>query len=169
MGIDKGEIIMRKVRFAAILLIVFMVCQLAVFASPETIGVDEAGNSNGLIVITKPKNQKDSTFDGSYIMQGYGTEGTVVTLYTYSEEDGLYKKIYNDTQYMDAEGKMQTAKVASEVTIGTSGIFMNTVSLNQGINKFLVRAENSEKVQLMKLSLTKYSYNLFDIIKSLTN
>ena len=57
-GLNKGEIIMRKVRFAAILLIAFMVCQLAVFASPETIGVDEAGNSNGLIVITKPKNQK---------------------------------------------------------------------------------------------------------------
>ena len=46
---------------------------------------------------------------------------------------------------------------------------MSTISLNQGANDILVRAENADKVQLMKLSLTKYSYNLFDIIKSLTD
>lgn len=160
---------MRKVRFTAILLALLLVCQLAVFASPDTISPDSTGNSNGLVVVTKPKNQKDSTFDTSYIISGYGKEGTTVTLYGYSAADGVYKKIFNETQFVDASGVLQTMQTAAEVKIGASGLFMNSIPLSQGANDILVRAENEDKVQLMKLSLTKYSYNLFDIIKSLTD
>ena len=162
-------IIMRKVRLAALVLVAILVCQLAVFASPDTIVPDSTGNSNGLVVVTKPKNQKDSTFNTSYIISGYGKEGTTVTLYSYSADDGIYKKIFNVTEFVDASGVRQTMQTAAEVKIGTSGLFMNTIPLNQGANDILVRAENEDKVQLMKLSLTKYSYNLFDIIKSLTD
>ena len=160
---------MRKVRFAAILLIVFVMCQLLAFAAPETISADSAGNSNSLVVITKPKNQKDSTFGNSYIISGYGKEGTTVTLYSYSSDEGAYKKIYNETQFVDASGVIQNTSTAAEVKIGASGLFMNSIPLSQGANDILVRAENDDKIQLMKLSLTKYNYNLFDIIKSLTD
>ena len=160
---------MRKVCIAILVLTVLLVGQLAVFASPETVAADVSGNSNGLVVVTKPKNQKDSTFDNAYIISGYGKEGTTVTLYSFSADDGVYKKIYNETQYVDSDGVTQKASTASEVKIGASGLFMNTIPLAQGANDILVRAENGDKVQLMKLSLTKYSYNLFDIIKSLTN
>lgn len=160
---------MRKVVTAILLIVVLAFSQLAVFASPDTVAADSVGNSNGLVVVTKPKNQKDSTFDNAYIISGYGKEGTTVTLYSFSAEDGIYKKIYNETQYVDENGATQKVNVASEVKIGTSGLFMNTIPLNQGSNDVLVRAENGDKIQLMKLSLTKYSYNLFDIIKSLTD
>ncbi|MDO4744216.1 MAG: hypothetical protein Q4A86_02405 [Clostridia bacterium] len=159
---------MRKVCIAILMLAILLTSQLCVLAAPDTIAADAAGNSNGLVVVTKPKNQKDSTFDSAYIISGYGKEGTTVTLYAYSSDEGVYKKILNETQYIDAGGAVQTAQTAAEVKIGASGLFMNTISLSQGANDILVRAENEDKVQLMKLSLTKYSYNLFDIIKSLT-
>ncbi len=160
---------MRKVVFAVLLVAALVLGQLSVFASPDTISPDSTGNSNSLVVVTKPKNQKDSTFNAAYIISGYGKEGTVVTLYSYSSNDGVYKKIFNTTQYVDASGNLQNTQTAAEVKIGATGLFMNTISLNQGGNDILVRAENADKVQLMKLSLTKYSYNLFDIIKSLTD
>ncbi|MBE7031560.1 MAG: hypothetical protein E7401_01190 [Ruminococcaceae bacterium] len=160
---------MRKVITAILLTAILVMSQLAVFASPDTIAADSAGNSNGLVVVTRPKNQKDSTFDNAYIISGYGKEGTTVTLYSFSAVDGIYKKIYNETQFVDENGVAQKVSVASEVKIGASGLFMNTIPLSQGVNDVLVRAENGDKIQLMKLSLTKYSYNLFDIIKSLTD
>lgn len=160
---------MRKAVFAILLVASMVFCQLSVFAAPDTIAADSTGNSNSLVVVTKPKNQKDSTFGTSYIISGYGKEGTVVTLYSYSANDGVYKKMFNTTQYVDASGAVQNAQTAAEVKIGASGLFMSTINLNQGANDILVRAENADKVQLMKLSLTKYSYNLFDIIKSLTD
>jgi hypothetical protein len=104
---------MRKVRFAALVLVAIFVCQLAVFASPDTITTDSTGNSNGLVVVTKPKNQKDSTFNGSYIISGYGKEGTTVTLYNYSADEGVYKKIFNETEFVDASGVRQTMQTAA--------------------------------------------------------
>ncbi len=160
---------MRKGILAVLLTVSMLLCQISVFAAPDTISADSAGNSNSLVVVTKPKNQKDSTFGASYIISGYGKEGTVVTLYNYSADEGIYKKMFNTTQYVDASGAISDTQTAAEVTIGASGLFMNTITLNQGANDILVRAENEDKIQLMKLSLTKYSYNLFDIIKSLTD
>ncbi len=159
---------MRKAVFTVLLMMSLVLGQLAVFAAPDTIAPDSVGNSNSLVVVTKPKNQKDSTFNAAYIISGYGKEGTIVTLYSYSSSDGVYKKIFNNIQYVDENGTLQNAQSAAEVKIGASG-FMNTITLNQGVNDILVRAENDDKVQFMKLSLTKYSYNLFDIIKSLTD
>ncbi len=161
---------MRKVVFAVLLMASMLLGSIGAFAAaPDTIAADASGNSNSLVVVTKPKNQKDSTFSASYIISGYGKENTTVTLYSYSENDGTYKKMFNTTQYVDASGAIQDTKTAAEVKIGASGLFMNSITLNQGANDILVRAENDDKVQLMKLSLTKYNYNLFDIIKSLTD
>ncbi len=160
---------MRKLCTMVLLLAVLLLGQLSVFASPDTIAPDSIGNSNGILVVTSPKNQKDSTFSFDYVISGYGKEGTVVTFYSYSDDEGVYKKMFNETQYIDANGVVQVALVPSEVKIGPSGLFMNSVALKQGLNNLLVRAENGDAFQLLKLSLTKYSYNLFDLIKSLTD
>lgn len=160
---------MRKVCIAFLMMFALLCGQVSALAAPDTVAADATGNSSSLVVVTKPKNQKDSTFDAVYIISGYGKEGTTVTLYTYSQEEGIYKKLYNETQYVDENGVTQKAQTEAEVKIGASGLFMNPVTLAQGGNDLLVRAENGDVVQLMKLSLTKYSYNLFDIIKSLTD
>ena len=140
----------------------------AAYAAPETVASDAVGNTYELVVVTKPQNQKDSTFDSGYIISGYGKEGTVVTLYWHDSTENVYRKIYNETQYVDAAGAAQKTYAEASATIGASGLFMNTVNLAQGSNNILVRAEKGDCVQLMRLSVTKYNYNLFDIIKSLT-
>ena len=109
-----------------------------------------------------------NSWGANYIISGYGKEGTAVTLYWHDATANLYRKIYNETQYVDANGARQSAYTEATVTIGASGQFMNTVNLAQGGNNILVRAENGGQTQLLRLSVTKYNYNLFDIIKSLT-
>ena len=80
-----------------------------------------------------------------------------------------FKKVYSELKYIDENGGSQILKTPSEVKIGTSGLFMNSISLKQGENLILVRAENGDEVQMMLLSVTKYNYNIIDLIKSLTD
>ncbi len=159
-------------RFFSVLLMlaVLTVCQVGVFASdsPETLAADIEGTTSDLIIVTKPENQKDSTFESTYIISGYGMGGTVVTLYSYNEAEDVYEKVYNEVRYIDEDGGSQLLQTGAEVTIGTSGLFMGSVDLGQGENIILVRAANGDHVQFMKLSLTKFSYNIIDLIKSLT-
>ncbi len=160
---------MKKVCIAILVVAVLLLGQIGVFAAPDTLPVDAAGNSTGLVVVTKPQNPKDSTFDESYIISGYGKEGTNIALYGYNPETNMYEKYYSEMKYIDEKGVSQVLRTASETTIGTSGLFMNTITLAQGENTILVRAEIGESVQLMKLSVTKYNYNIIDLIKSLTD
>ncbi len=159
---------MKKIYITLLAVMILLLSHVSVFAAPETLDAGVAGNSSGLVVVTKPQNQKDSTFNQAYIISGYGKEGTTVTLYCFDPAEGNYKKFYNETTYVDERGATQKVRTASEVKIGASGLFMNTISLGQGENVILVRAENGEHIQLMKLSVTKYNYNIIDIIKSLT-
>ncbi len=159
-------------RFCALLLLIVTFCligNVGVLAAPDVVPADVAGNTYELIVVTNPQNQKASTFDSGYIISGYGKEGTSVTLYWHDAEEDVYKKIYNESQYIDENGNTQTTYNEATTTIGASGLFMNKVVLAQGGNNILVRAENGEEVQTMRLSITRYTYNLFDIIKSLTD
>lgn len=148
--------------------VILLVFGIGVFASPETISADVTGTTSDLISITKPENQKDSTFNSTYIISGYGMGGTVVTLYGYNPQTGLYEKVYNATEFVNANGESQNVQTSAEVTIGTSGLFMGAVNLGDGENTILVRAANGDQVQLMKLSLTKYNYNIIDLIKALS-
>ncbi len=158
---------MKKLFLTIAFLAVFLSAHIGVFASPETLSVDAAGNSTGLVVVTKPKNQKESTFDEAYTISGYGKGGTVVTLYRYNPDTNLYQKFYTEVKMADSKGGEQVIRRASETTIGTSGLFINTIVLNQGDNTVIVRAENDDKVQLMKLDIKKYNYTIIDLIKSL--
>ena len=159
---------MKKLCMLFITAVICLSGAVTAFASPETVAGDASGNTHDLIVITNPPNQKDSTFDAGYIISGYGKEGTVVTLYWHDATENVYRKIYNEAQYIDEYGRKQKSYSEASVTIGASGLFMNTVNLAQGGNNLLVYAEKGDQRQLMKLSVTKYNYNLFGIIKSLT-
>ena len=159
---------MKKLFSLCLAMLLLIACSVNVFASPETISADAAGTTSDLIIITKPENQKDSTFSSKYIISGYGMGGTLVTLYSYNEAEGIYEKVYNTSQYVDENGSTFKVQTGAEVTIGTSGLFMGTVGLSQGENTILVRAANGDHVQFMKLSLTKYNYNIIDLIKSLS-
>lgn len=160
---------MKKVYIAILVVAVLLLGQIGVFAAPDSLPVDTTGNTAGLVVVTKPQNPKDSTFEESYIISGCGKEGTTVALYSFSPETGMYEKFYSEMKYIDENGASQILRTPSESTIGTSGLFMNTITLARGENTILVYAENGENVQVMKLLITKYNYNIIDLIKSLAN
>lgn len=160
---------MKKVYIAILVVAVMLLGQIGVFAAPDSLAVDTTGNTADLVVITKPQNPKDATFNESYIISGCGREGTTVALYSFSPETGMYEKFYSEMKYIDEYGASQVLRTPSETTIGTSGLFMNTITLTRGENTILVYAQNGDEVQVMKLWITKYSYNIIDLIKSLTD
>ncbi len=160
---------MKKVCIAILVLAVMLLGQIGVFAAPDSVPVDTTGNTADLVVVTKPQNPHDSTFNESYLISGCGKEGTTVTLYSFSPETGMYEKFYSEMKYIDENGASQVLRTPSETTIGSSGLFMNTITLARGENTILVHAQNGENVQVMKLLITKYSYNIIDLIKSLAD
>ena len=159
---------MKRIFSVILIIAILAVGQLCAFASPETLDSDVEGTTSDLIIVTKPENQKDSTFSTTYIISGYGMGGTVVTLYSYNANDDVYEKVYNKTQYIDEAGGSQLLQNSAEVTIGSSGLFMGSVDLATGENVILLRDENGDHVQYIKLSLTKFSYNIIDLIRALT-
>ncbi len=156
-------------RILSLIILIFVVLSTVCFASPDTVSPYETGNSTDLIAVTNPQGQKDTTFDGSYVVSGYGKEGTVISVYWHDATDDLYKKVYNTVTYTAADGTPQTALEEATVTVGTSGLFMRTVDLSIGDHNLLIRAENNGNVQILKVSLTRYKRNLINIIKSWAN
>ena len=155
-------------KIISVLILTLLIFSTA-YAAPDTVSPYEESTATDLIAVTKPEGQKDFTFDASYVISGYGKEGTVITLYWHDATEDLYKKIYNHVEYTSPEGDVSIAYEEATVTVGTSGLFMNTIELAQGGNNILVRAEKDGNIQTLKLSLTRYGRNLLDIIKSLTN
>ncbi len=156
-------------RAVSVLVSVILILSISAFASPDTVSPYEEGTATDLIAVTKPEGQKDSTFDSTYILSGYGKENTVVTLYWHNMAEDMYQKIYNKVEYTEADGTVTAKYEEATVTIGASGLFMNTVEPAEGDNNILVRAENGGNVQYIKLSITRYKRNLLGIIKALTD
>ena len=164
---------MKKMKFLSLvislLLSIGIICNTVCLAAPDTVSPYDNSNATNLIAVTKPEGQKDSTFDSTYIISGFGKEGTVVTLYWHNAAEDMYQKIYNKVEYTEADGTVTTKYEEATVTIGASGLFMNTVEPAEGDNNILIRAENGDNVQYIKLSITRYKRNLFGIIKALTD
>lgn len=144
-------------------------CTGSVFAAPDTVGMGETSTTYDLISVTKPAYQQDSTFDGTYVIEGFGKEGTTVTLYWLDSAAGVYRKVYDHGQGYDEAGNPITLYNEAVFTVGASGQFKKSAELYSGQNIFLLYAEYGDARQLVQLDITKYNYNIVDIIKSLTN
>lgn len=156
-------------RILSLTILILVLTTAVCFAAPDTVSPYEEGNATDLIAVTNPQGQRDTTFDGSYVISGYGKEGTVITVYWHDAEADLYKKVYNEVKYTSSNGTVTTALEEASVTVGTSGLFMRSVDLSQGDHNLLIRAENGGSVQHLKISLTRYKRNLINIIKSWAN
>jgi len=156
-------------RLISIFLFVLVLCSSVCFATPDTVSPYETETVTDLIAVTKPEGQKDSTFDNTYVISGYGKEGTVVTLYWHDAANDMYNKILNTVEYTEEDGTVTTAYEEATVTIGASGLFMNTFSPAEGDNNILVRAEKDGEVQYVKYTITRYKRNIFGIIKALAD
>lgn len=156
-------------RLISLFILILMLCTSVGFASPDTVSPYEEGTVSDLISVTKPEGQKDSTFDNTYVISGYGKEGTKVTLYYHDTITDMYQKIFNKVEYTETDGTISTSYEEASTTIGASGLFMNTVIPAEGENNILIRAENNEDVQYLRLSITRYKRNIIGIIKSWTD
>ncbi len=120
---------MFKKTLIAVVLVCFMLFTAA-YAAPNYVNIGDAGNTSGLITITRPDKQKDFTYDQGYYFSGIGRNGIKVTLYRYDPNINAYAKLYKD-------GVEQTFHV------GASGFFWTILNLNYGDNYFLARAEDA--------------------------
>ncbi|OQB11673.1 MAG: hypothetical protein BWY15_02424 [Firmicutes bacterium ADurb.Bin193] len=122
---------------------------VSAFAMPDVVWPGDGGNTADLIVITKPPKDRSATFDRSYVISGYGKEGTTVAIYK------LTGDYYTKTEY--------------EWTIGASTFFAVPIELEGRKNILLVRAEDaSGQNQNVKLEITYLGSNLQDMFSGIT-
>ena len=139
---------------------------ITAFAAPDYLSPDEVGNTKALVTVTNPEGSSDITFDNSYVLSGYGEIGTVVTVYFFNSEKGLYEKLYKTVTTVGADGVIATEKQSVSSTIGESTLFFNTVNLEQGSNSYMLYAEKGDLVQIGKFYIIKHDYNIIDVIRS---
>ena len=134
-----------------VLLSVLFITLFAVTAGamPNVVWPGDGGNTSGLIVITKPPKDRSATFDRSYVISGYGKEGTVVAIYKLSGD------VYVKTNY--------------EWQIGASTYFAIPIELDSKKNILLCRAEDSSgQYQHAKLEITYLGSSLSDVVRNIT-
>lgn len=133
-----------------VLIVAFMItfCVVA-SASPDVVWPGDGGNVGDIIVITNPPTDKSATFDKSYIISGYGREGSTVAIYEYNGYT------YTRTPYT--------------WQIGASGLFFKRIELNNGENILLCRAEDGNgSYQIAKLSITCLGTGFSDMLRDIT-
>lgn len=138
-----------KISKISIILITFMLlfC-ITASAAPEVIWKGEVGNVSDLIVITNPPKDKSATFDKSYIISGYGKEGTTVTIY--KDDGSSYKKTSYSWQ------------------IGASGLFFKRIELSKGKNAIICFAESgSGSTQYVPLEITYLGTGFSDMLSGI--
>lgn len=147
--------------FAAVLVI--MLSTSAFAANPSTLSAAEAGNAVDLIVVKKPETKNSATTKKTYGITGTGKNGVTVAYYK-----------FNGTTYSAL--KTSNGDI-SQTKIGNAGVFYKQVSLNEGQNKFAVRAESPNGTfQIVYFDINVLNNKILDnvsgftsIIKSLYN
>lgn len=122
---------------------------IAASAMPDTIWPGDEGNTAELIVITKPPKDRSATFDRSYVISGYGKEGTTVAIY----------KLSGDT-YVKTDYVWQ---------IGASTYFAIPIELDNRKNILRCRAEDGNGgYQYVTLEITYLGNSLSDMVRNIT-
>ncbi len=121
---------------------------VSALAMPDSMWPGDGGNTADLIVITKPPKDRSATFDRSYVISGYGKEGTTVAIYK------LTGDYYTKTDYT--------------WQIGASTFFAIPIQLDKRKNIFIVRAEDSNGLyQPVKLEITYLGNNLSEVVRGI--
>lgn len=158
---------MKRILFLLIMLAAIIgIFGMTAYAAPDSLAPDAIGNTKALITVTNPEGQSDICFDNSYVFSGYGEVGTVVTVYSFSNETGCYEKLYKTVTTVGEDGVVSTKDEAVSSVIGGSTLFFNTVNLEQGLNSYMIYAEKDDLVQISKYMIVKHNYNIIDVIRS---
>lgn len=158
---------MRKIIISFVVLAAIIgIFGVSAFAAPDVLNPDAIGNTKALVTVTNPEGNSDMTFENSYVISGYGEIGTVVTVYFFNPETGLYEKFYKTVTTIGEDGVTATEKQSVSSTIGESTLFFNTINLYYGSNSYMLYAEKGEQVQIGKFFIIKNNYNVIDVIRS---
>lgn len=117
----------KKIISVLLAFVILFTAQIAVFAHPEHVQEGSHSTVSNLITIKKPDTATTSTLKSTYSITGVGSTGVSLCFY-----------VFDGTQYTaqkNADGFVAT------YTIGSSGVFYRQVSLKEGTNRILVRAE----------------------------
>ena len=147
--------------FAAVLVIMLSTSVFA--ANPSTLSASEAGNAVDLIVVKKPETKNSATTKKTYGITGTGKNGVTVAYYK-----------FNGSTYSALK---TSGGEISQTKIGNAGVFYKQVSLNEGQNRFAVRAESPNGTfQIVYFDINVLNNRILDnasgftsIIKSLYN
>lgn len=125
----KGDAVMKRF-FALVVCLLCLFCMtVSSFAYPPSVIPYDYGTSSSLLVIKKPEVQNSASTKKVYPLSGVSASSSVITVYTYDEQSGVYVPMKN------SEG------VVLSSTVGYSGLFGFNVTLNEGVNKLMVRAD----------------------------
>lgn len=151
--IDYKEECPVKKRIFLLITVLIFVFAVSVCAAPDVILPSEAvNNTTGILTVTSPADSSISSYNKSHNISGYAGNGVEVSVYYLNKTVGAYCLLYKDG-----------APVVFNV--GASGMFIKPVTLLQGRNDLLIRAETYGKVQYAKRTVTVLSSNFFNLFK----
>ncbi len=101
-----------------------------------------SGNVDDIISLKNPQLLVSSTTTKSYVVSAVAQTGSVVSMYALNSESGKYDKMYTD------DG------VLMQSTIGASGLYAQSVNLNNGKNSFMIVASKGSNTEVVKFEIT---------------
>ncbi len=131
---------------------IFVMAPVCSMAAPETVSPSAVSTASNLVVITNPPYFTSTTQKG-VVFCGYGTPGTKITFYIYS----------NDTYSPILSGDEPVT-----VTVNASGVFWKKVNFTTGVHKVIVYAERNGAYQIVKREINVLGYSLADKMKDYT-
>lgn len=145
---------MKKVISALALICFIILNPLAAFAAPPSVAVSDGGNVDCIIIVKKPETAVSTTTKKNYPLSAISLEGVYVFLYRYSAADGAFVLEKNQ------KGEPISTR------IGASGLYLQQVDLNEGVNYLLLRAEYTpELFQNVRVDIKLLDQGIIDSIK----
>lgn len=142
-------------RFSKLLIVFSLVCilasapVLASAASPTSLPAYYTGTVDYLIDIRNPETIVSTTTNRNCVISAVAVKGTKVTLYAYNPVTGSYEILKN------AWGDKM------ESYVGSSGLYVQQITLKDGLNSIMVVANSSSvtyEVVKLEISLLNQGY-----------
>ncbi len=147
---------MSKFLTAIVLLIVMTsVCALTAFATESSLPAYYSGTVDYLIDIRNPETIVSTTTNRNCVISAVAVKGTKVTLYAYNSATGTYEVLYN------ANGEKL------ETYVGSSGLYVQQITLKDGLNSIMVVANSSSvEYEVVKLEISLLNSGYMDNVNA---
>lgn len=146
---------MRKVNkvIALILSTLILTAPIAAFADENTsvmyttssegsLPSTYSGNRDDIISLKNPQTLITSTTTKSYVISAVAQPDSVVSLYSYNPETDKYDRMLSE------DG------VLMQISVGASGLYAQSVNLNNGKNEIMLVATKGTDTEVIKLEIT---------------